>query len=116
MAIKDSSPAGLQFWVSVADRPSGGSVVTVFGELDVSTASEMRRALEQALEHGGDVEVDLRGCTFVDSSGIATLVWAAWRLKEQDRKMLLLGARDRVRRILDLAGIAGHAAIVIDQL
>ena len=29
--------------------------------------------------------------------------------------MLLVGARDRVRRILDLAGIAGHSAIVLDS-
>ena len=42
------------------------------------------------------------------------LVWAAWRLKEQGRRLLLLGARERVRGILELAGIAGHSAIVID--
>jgi len=92
-------------------------VVTVFGELDTSTAPELRGVLERAIEPevSGDVEVDLRGCSFVDSTGVATLVWAAWKLKAQERRMLLLGARDRVRRILDLAGVAGHSAIVIDS-
>ena len=107
--------SGLEFWVSVADGPRGGAVVTVFGELDGAGAARLRDALQQALEGEGEVEVDLRGCDFVDSSGIATLVWAAWRLKERDRRLVLRGARERVRRILDLAGIGGHSAIVIDS-
>ena len=108
---------GLEFWVSTADGPHGGPVVTVFGELDTATAPHLREVLERAVEPdaGGDVEVDLRGCSFVDSTGIAGLVWAAVRLQRQDRRLLLLGARERVRRILDLAGIGGHSAIVIDE-
>lgn len=111
------SSAGLEFWTSIADGPHGGPVVTVFGELDTATAPQLREVLERAVESedSGDVQVDLRGCSFVDSTGIAGLVWAAVRLKPQNRRLLLLGASDRVRRILDLAGIAGHAAIVIDE-
>ena len=104
---------GLEFWVSLADRPEGGSLVTVMGELDVATAPRLRATLEQAIAAAGDVEIDLRGCGFVDSSGIATLVWCAVRLKDRDRKLILLGARERVRRILDLAGIAGHKVVEI---
>jgi anti-sigma B factor antagonist len=88
-------------------------LVTVMGELDVATAPRLRATLEQAIAASGDLEIDLRGCGFVDSSGIATLVWCAVRLKERDRKLTLLGARERVRRILDLAGIAGHQAVEI---
>ena len=106
---------GLEFWVSVAAGPNGGPLVTVFGELDSETGPRLRSALEETLDDDGDVEIDLRGCSFVDSAGIATLVWAAWRLKERDRKLVLLGARERVRGILDLAGIAGHSAIVLDS-
>ena len=114
MTPTDSS-TGLEFWSSLADRPGGGSTVTVFGELDVSTAPRLRSTLEQALAKDGDIELDLRGCGFVDSSGIATLVWAAVRMKERNRRLVLVGARERVRRILDLAGIAGHAAVVVEE-
>ncbi len=106
--------AGLEFWVSIADGPGGDTVVTVFGELDAATSPRLRTVLGQALEAGGDIEVDLRGCGFVDSSGIATLAWGAWRLKERGGQLRLHGARDRVRRILDLAGLAGHSAIEFD--
>ena len=114
MTPTDSS-TGLEFWSSLADRPGGGSIVTVIGELDVSTAPRLRRTLEEALTHEGDVELDLRGCGFVDSSGIATLVWMAVRMKERDRRLRLLGARERVRRILDLTGISGHSAVEIED-
>jgi anti-anti-sigma factor len=106
---------GLEFWSSLADRPGGGSIVTVIGELDAATAPRLRKTLEEALAHEGDVELDLRGCGFVDSSGIATLVWVAVRMKDRDRRLHLLGARERVRRILDLAGISGHSAIEIED-
>lgn len=109
------SSTGVEFWVSLADRPGGGSLITVFGELDVSTAPQLRSTFEQALEREGDVELDLRGCGFVDSSGIATLVWVAVRMKDRDRRLLVLGARERVRRILDLAGISGHSAVEIES-
>jgi anti-sigma B factor antagonist len=114
MTPTDSS-TGLEFWSSLADRPEGGSIVTVIGELDVSTAPRLKQTFEQALANEGDVELDLRGCGFVDSSGIATLVWAAVWMKERDRRLHLRGARERVRRILDLAGISGHAAVDIED-
>jgi anti-sigma B factor antagonist len=114
MTPTDSS-TGLEFWSSLAERPGGGSTVTVFGELDVSTAPRLRETLEKAIAHDGDVWLDLRGCGFVDSSGIATLVWGAVRMKERERRLVLVGARERVRRILDLAGIAGHSAVVVEE-
>ena len=114
MTRTDSS-TGLEFWSSLAERPGGGSIVTVIGELDVSTAPRLRSSLEEALAADGDVELDMRGCGFVDSSGIATLVWLAVRMKERDRRLRIVGARERVRRILDLAGISGHTAVEIDD-
>jgi anti-sigma B factor antagonist len=109
------SSIGLELWISVADARAGGSTVTVLGDLDAATAQRLRESLGEALERGGDIEIDLRGCGFVDSSGIAAIVWAAWQLKDTERQLYLLGAQERVRGILELAGIAGHAAIVIED-
>jgi anti-anti-sigma factor len=108
------SSTGLEFWVSVAEGSGGTSVVTIFGELDGATAPQVRKAFSEAMELGQDVEVDIRGCGFVDSSGIASLVWAALRLDERGNRLLVVGARPRVRGILELAGVAGHSAIVLD--
>lgn len=88
--------------------------MTVFGELDLATAPQMRRDLERAIAQDNGVTIDLRACSFIDSTGIAALVGAAWRLKEQGRKLHIRGVRDRVRRAFELAGLAAHEAIVLE--
>jgi anti-sigma B factor antagonist len=102
------------FAVRVAERPGGGSVATVLGELDVASAPELRSALESALDADGDLEVDLRACSFVDSIGIATLVMAARRLSDEGRTLRIRGARQRVRKIFDLAGLTAHSGVVFE--
>ncbi|MQA72999.1 MAG: STAS domain-containing protein [Solirubrobacterales bacterium] len=109
----DATPAQ-GFSVSVAEAAGGGAVVAVVGELDLATAPRLRDAFGEALQMSGDVVADLRGCGFVDSSGIAALVGAAWRLKEQDRTLRIRGARGPVRQVLELTGLPGHAAIVLE--
>lgn len=113
MTQTDSS-WGVDFSVSLAESINDGSVVTVCGELDLATAPKLRRALESTFDGGGEVEVDLRGCGFIDSSGVATLVFAGWKLKEQHRTLRIRGARDRVRGTFDLVGLAGHPSIVLE--
>jgi anti-sigma B factor antagonist len=106
--------SGVGFAVRVAERPGGGSVATVLGELDVASAPELRRALEPAIDADGELELDLRACSFVDSIGIATLVMAARRLSEDGRKLRIRGARQRVRKIFDLAGLTAHSGVVFE--
>ena len=105
---------GIEFWASVAPAADGGSVVTVFGELDISTAAELKPVLQEALDAGGDVELDLRGCGFVDSSGIAVLAWAAWQLKDSERRLVLRGAQPRIRSIFELTGLSRHSSVVLE--
>ncbi len=99
--------------VSVAPSADGAARVTLIGELDQEAAPNVGRALEEAIGMGSDVELDMRACDFVDSIGIATLVTAARRLHDQDRMLTILGARERVLRILELTGIVSQHWITI---
>jgi anti-anti-sigma factor len=112
--MQTRSEGGIEFWASGAPGADGGSVVTVIGELDISTSTRLKQVLEEALEAGGDVELDLRGCGFVDSSGIAVLAWTAWQLKDTSRKLRLRGARPRIRNIFDLTGLSRHSSVILD--
>jgi anti-anti-sigma factor len=105
----------IDFAVHVAEEPAGGMNATVFGELDAATAPELREALEPLLDAGVRVVIDLRACAFVDSSGIAVLAKAAWRLKEQGRVLVVRGAHERVKRILEVAGLASHGSVVLES-
>jgi len=55
----------------------GGVRLVVSGEIDQATVDEFRRALTTIVGRGdGDVELDMRGVTFVDSQGLRALVTA----------------------------------------
>jgi anti-sigma B factor antagonist len=58
------------------ERCAGGtSLVQVRGELDMFDAPQLGRLLDAERAAGHDLVVDLRRLTFIDSSGLAVLVW-----------------------------------------
>ena len=116
---KDSTagaPAGVKFKASLATGTSGQGVVTVFGDLDLASAPRLRGVLVAAIDDERDLEIDLRACGFIDSSGIAVLAWAAWQLKDQGGTLKIRGVRPRIMKIFELAGLAGHSAIVLEPM
>jgi anti-anti-sigma factor len=69
------------FEVRVGDLEHGVRTVSVRGELDLSTAPELEGPLDEVLgSDDGSVLIDLSGCEFIDSTGIALIVRAWQRL------------------------------------
>jgi anti-sigma B factor antagonist len=104
-----------EFAVRAAPLAEGGTEVAVFGDFDLATADEVRDALEPAIAASGEVQVDLRACTFIDSSGVGVIVACALRLKETGRTLRVRGARQRVRRTFEIAGLAGRESVRLDD-
>ncbi|GIF02877.1 STAS domain-containing protein [Actinoplanes siamensis] len=77
-------------------------VVTVTGEVDMSTAGALYRAATPELITGATI--DLRAVTFFDSAAIHTLI----RLAERYPGTLEVIPSDRVRRVLDISGLGGQ--------
>jgi len=89
-----------------AESTSALHTVSVAGELDQSTAPELRTALASALgETQNGVLVDLSDCNFIDSTGLSLLVETKRRLSEEDRRFGVCCPDDDVRRLLELTGI-----------
>jgi anti-sigma B factor antagonist len=90
------------------EREEGIAIVAVNGELDLSTAPELERAVDDALD--GDeasLVLDMAGCRFIDSTGIALLVRVWQRLgggNGEDR-FAICCVDDQVRRLLDITGL-----------
>ena len=103
------------FSVHVAPTDDGGTVLTIFGDLDLATKDHVAKAVDSILDRSGHVVIDLRACPFVDSTGIAVLAKAALRLREQNRTLRLQGVRERVRRIIDMAGLSESDLLVIER-
>jgi anti-anti-sigma factor len=80
------------------------------GEVDLSNRPQIRRVLDKALDaalrsdHAStDITIDLSSLRFIDVAGAVELVHAAEAFPETHR-LVLVGARPRVLRVLDRCG------------
>ena len=85
---------------------NGTSLLSLTGEVDVANAPDVKQAAV-ALSATGNTRfvVDLSGVTYMDSSGLGTLVGILKRLKESGGKMAIAGASPQVRRLFDITGL-----------
>lgn len=74
------------------------------GELDVYTAPRLAAALERCTSAHKVLIIDVTHLSFIDSTGLKTLVAARERVRE---RLLLAGANPVLDRLLDLTGTAG---------
>ena len=78
-------------------------VVGVTGELDVATAPTMRDLLLGQLNRGVDsLVVDLRGVTFIDSTGVGSLLRIHHRQGLLGGRVHFVADQQSVLRVLDL--------------
>ena len=85
---------------------SGAWKVVARGELDVATADQLARTLEPVIEGGATLVVlDLSDVTFLDSSGLRTIVRGATALEDQGGRLVVDGASPAVSRVLEVTGL-----------
>ena len=83
----------------------GDRLLVMQGELDIATAPELAAMLERLRTHRHAVVLDLEGVTFMDSTGLATLM-DAWLEAERDGwAFSVRAASPAVRRVVALAGL-----------
>jgi anti-sigma B factor antagonist len=81
-------------------------LVTVAGEVDLFTAPQLKQHLLDAIDAGGQrIVVDLSGTTFIDSSGLGTLIGARRRLAELDGQLVLVSTNPTIDRTMELTGL-----------
>jgi anti-anti-sigma factor len=86
-------------------------VLQVEGEMDLSTAEQLRAAMDEALGADPKVVVDLSGVTFCDAGGLRAILQVAAALNGAGPLTLLNASR--VRWLLDMVGLSDLRSIVI---
>lgn len=91
----------------VQSRPEGNRLVLeVEGEVDMFTAPKLRERLVQAVDEGHyDLVVDLEKVSFMDSTGLGTLVGGLKRVKEHEGTLALVCSNRPVLRVLTITGL-----------
>ena len=82
-----------------------GDAVTVFlaAEIDLEHSPEARKALLAALERRKPVTADLQAVTYLDSSGVATLVEAYQKAQQVQQSFALARVSEPAMKVLALA-------------
>jgi anti-sigma B factor antagonist len=82
------------------------NVVELHGDVDLATAPALKRRLRNAIDEGWRlVLVDLTHVTFIDSSGLAALVFAYRRLQSSAGRIAVVAPSDDQRHIFAIAGL-----------
>lgn len=81
-------------------------LVTVTGELDIATAPQLRETFTDVVAgSSGHVVVDLDRVSFIDSTGLGSLVAGYKALSAQSRQLALVCNSTRTRRLLEITGM-----------
>jgi anti-sigma B factor antagonist len=83
----------------------GESFSTVFlsGEIDLERSPAARKTLLDTLRHGKSLVVDMAGVSYIDSSGIASLVEAYQQARHAKLEFSLAHVGGAVLKVLQLA-------------
>jgi anti-anti-sigma factor len=91
----------------------GAPVVNVHGEVDMQTSPRLRLLLlELAAKLGGPLLIDLSGVTYMDSSGVGTMVYVKREVERAGRRLVLMGLQPRVRSVLEITHLDKFFTIV----
>jgi anti-anti-sigma factor len=85
------------------------------GELDIATAEQVTAALAQVeADRPATILLDLRGLTFLDSTGLRIVVGADTRARDDGRRLVVVQGPEPVQRILHMTRLDERLEIVED--
>lgn len=111
----DSQPGILR--LDVQRLPAGGVVVSAAGEIDISTAPQLRATLLQVADApaaDGPAVLDLTEVSFLDSTGLGALNVARQYSRDRGLAWRLCGLQPMVRRVFELTGVVQIFAVYSD--
>ncbi len=93
----------MEFRVSSAELSEGVSSVIVGGEVDLSTAPELKEVLNGVIDGGARlVLVDLSKATFIDSTTLGVLMGAVKRVRPGGGEIVIACDDPNIRKIFEI--------------
>jgi anti-sigma B factor antagonist len=85
-------------------QTESGVLIRVEGEVDLYSSPELRKAILKSVPSADDeLAIDLSAVTYIDSSGVATLVEGLRSAREKDAGFVLVRPSTAVLQVLELA-------------
>ncbi|HEX8051910.1 MAG TPA: STAS domain-containing protein [Thermoleophilaceae bacterium] len=98
--------------VTTTDIPRGVHV-KLAGELDLATVPKLDDEMKRIEDAGPElILLDLQALSFMDSSGLRSLLGADGRAQEAGRRLVLVRGDERVQRVLRITRLDERLEIV----
>jgi anti-sigma B factor antagonist len=98
-----------------SQRFGDAAVVSVQGEIDLSTAAEVEAALDASREGVRALALDLRGVGFIDTSGLRLVFEERQRAKQRGYRFAVVRGSPHVQRVFEIAGFADADGLFVDD-
>jgi anti-anti-sigma factor len=97
----------------VVERIHKNAVIKLSGRLDMNTSPDLRKAALTVYTKTGckHLTVDFAEVSFIDTSGLATLLEILVATKQHSTRLTLSGLNEKIRYLIDVNGLAGFFAL-----
>lgn len=86
----------------------GQGAIALSGEVDFSSSNDLRAALDNFIKaSSGEVQLDLSGLTYLDSSGLAVLIGLRKKLDAKGRALTVTAIHANAEKVFRLTQVAG---------
>ena len=89
-------------------------IVVVRGEVDIATADAVRAELNGASGRSGNVVLDLREVSFMDTQGLSVVIEAQQACEADGTQFAITRAPDHVHRLFDMIGLTPRLTVLDD--
>ena len=80
--------------------------LTAKGEVDISTAPQLRKSLDGAYqEKEADILLLLDELNYIDSTGLGVIIGAFGRMQESENRIKLVNPRDNIKKLLSITSL-----------
>lgn len=93
-----------------------GVVLSVSGEVDLAVVDELVATVRASLERADGVLLDLRGVSFIDSSGLGALVLVRNEAVAAAKSLSLVHVPASLTRLLQLTGLQDSFDVRVDEV
>ena len=91
---------------SMLDASNSFWTVSLEGELDVSTADELKKYLHKLVDEKNiDMKLNLEDLDYIDSTGLGVMIGILKRLKIEDKEVYIEKPKNNVRKIFNITGL-----------
>ena len=91
---------------SMLDTTNNSWEVSLSGELDVSTADELKKELHKLVDEKNiDMRLNLENLDYIDSTGLGVIIGILKRLKIESKEVYIEKPKNNVGKIFSITGI-----------